>query len=390
MDNLQKGIITLIKSAILQQELELPVDFDLEEAYEQIRRHSVIALCYDGAVRCGVDKNLPVMKKLFQGYIKSLQISEGQIRQVERICKAFEENGIDYMPVKGVNMKKLYPAPELRTMGDADILIRVEVQDKIARIMEQNGYQKGVEIDYVTVWNHPHLCLELHKMLVSETQKDLYSGIGDAWDAAQHSAGRKYTLPREYEYLYEVTHFTKHFRGSGIGLRHVVDLWVYQMRNFDMDQKYIERELKKMHIWEFYCNVQKLIRIWFDGEVMDEQSELISSYIFSSGNWGSARDHFLSQMVRREKQAQKKVNRFSYTIGMLFPSVSRLEKKYTILKKYPWMLPLVWIYRPFYKLIRKEERSSIARHRKNWKDITAKNLQDRRQALQYVGLDYHF
>jgi UDP-N-acetylmuramoyl-tripeptide--D-alanyl-D-alanine ligase len=67
-----------------------------------------------------------------------------------------------------------------------------------------------------------------------------------------------------------------------------------------------------------------------------------------------------------------------------------LQEKYTVLQKAPWMLPLVWIYRPFYKLIRKEERSSIARHRKNWKDITAKNLQDRRQALQYVGLDYHF
>ena len=36
-----------------------------------------------------------------------------------------EENGIDYLPLKGYNLKKLYPKPELRTMGDADVLIRL-------------------------------------------------------------------------------------------------------------------------------------------------------------------------------------------------------------------------------------------------------------------------
>ena len=35
----------------------------LEQALPQIRRHSIIALCYDGAVRCGINQNLPVMQK---------------------------------------------------------------------------------------------------------------------------------------------------------------------------------------------------------------------------------------------------------------------------------------------------------------------------------------
>ena len=64
MDNMHRGIITLIKSAVLQQPLELPVDFDLEQACKQIRRHGITAICYDGAVRCGVDQNLPVMQML--------------------------------------------------------------------------------------------------------------------------------------------------------------------------------------------------------------------------------------------------------------------------------------------------------------------------------------
>ena len=35
-----------------------------------------------------------------------------------------DENGIDYMPLKGACLKLIYPQPELRLMGDADILIK--------------------------------------------------------------------------------------------------------------------------------------------------------------------------------------------------------------------------------------------------------------------------
>ena len=35
----QKGIIALLKSAILQEKVELPEGFDLEEAYPLVKRH---------------------------------------------------------------------------------------------------------------------------------------------------------------------------------------------------------------------------------------------------------------------------------------------------------------------------------------------------------------
>ena len=76
MDTLQQGIVTLIRSSLTEEQLVLPEDFDLETAYPQIVRHGVVALAYDGAVKCGVDKRSPVMQKLFQGYCRCLQRSE--------------------------------------------------------------------------------------------------------------------------------------------------------------------------------------------------------------------------------------------------------------------------------------------------------------------------
>ena len=88
MDVIQRGIITLIKSAVLQQSLALPKGFELERAYDQIKRHSLIAICYDGAVRCGIEKTLPVMEKLYMGSVRSLQISELQLRSIRALTQA--------------------------------------------------------------------------------------------------------------------------------------------------------------------------------------------------------------------------------------------------------------------------------------------------------------
>ena len=61
--------------------------------------------------------------------------SEKQLEAVNKIYAAFDKNGIDYLPLKGCNMKYLYPKPELRSMGDADILIREEQYKSIKDIV---------------------------------------------------------------------------------------------------------------------------------------------------------------------------------------------------------------------------------------------------------------
>lgn len=388
MDAIQKGIITLIKSAVLQQGLELPQGFDLEQALPQIRRHSVIALCYDGAARCGIDQNLPVMQKLFMGYVCSMQISEGQLRQIRRICDAFETNGIDYMLLKGANMKHLYPAPELRTMGDADILIRMEQYDRIEPVMRSLGFEAVLESNHELIWNHPELHLELHKFLIPTYNDDYYGYYGEGWRLAKPMSGSSYRMDPENEFVYELTHFAKHFRDGGIGLRHVTDLWLYRVKHPDLDEGYLLEELKKLSMEEFYGNIRRLIGVWFLDQPGDEMTEFLSAYIFASGNWGLAEEHFLSGLLRKERTEPGQTNRAGFVLSRLFPSAEQLAPKYTVLQKAPWLLPAVWVYRPFYKLFR--ERDSLKREVAKVELVTEEKLDAKRQMLRSVGLDFNF
>ena len=157
MNDIQLGVITLIKSAITGDKLTLPDGFSVDEALPVLKKHGIQAMGYIGAVNCGIPKSEPVMQALFQFYCRSAVSSQRQLDKIQQLFAAFEDNGIDYMPLKGTIMKHLYPSHELRPMGDADVLIRVEQYDRIKPIMESLGYTSGEENAHELPWRCPEL-----------------------------------------------------------------------------------------------------------------------------------------------------------------------------------------------------------------------------------------
>ena len=389
MDSTQKGIVTLLKSAVTQQSLPIPEDFDLEAAVALMKRHHCSTLLYDGAVRCGIDRELPIMQKLFRSYCKMLQISLGQMQMLEQVLSVFEANGIDYMPLKGSKLKKMYPQPELRIMGDADVLIRIEQRQDIKRIMESMGFVNTGESDYEYVWKNQQLYLELHKRLIPSYDQDFYRHLGDGWKLAHRQEGCHYEMSPEDELIFLFTHFTKHYRDGGIGCRHVVDLFVYLRAYPEMDEAYIRRELDKLYLLTFYDNVRRLLDVWFGDAPMDGISEHISQFVFGSGNWGDADSRALSFGVRdQHHEVGAGKSRLAWIRRVLFPELQAMRQKYTVLRKAPWLLPVMWLVRPFYKLL--FERKDAIRRKKQFGLLSKENLEARKKALNYVGLDYHF
>lgn len=377
-----------MKSAVTQTAQPLPEGFSLEEAYPLLKAHHITALGYDGAIRCGIAKEEAVMQKLFQDYYKCLLISRRQMAQVDRICETFAQYGIDHMPLKGCNMKKRYPLPELRMMGDADILIRVEQYDRIRPLLTELGFQEKHVSDHELVWENSSLFLELHKRVIPSYNLDMKEYYGDGWELAKLRQGSCYAMTKEDEWIYLFTHFAKHYRDGGIGCRHVVDLWVYLRTTEALDEGYVRAELQKLSLLEFYDNILRMIAEWFEDAAGNAVTEYLAEFIFASGSWGKMESRLLSRTLRDSGRSVLGFSgRLTYLWSTLFPSVFVLREKYRILKKAPWLLPVVWVIRPFYKLL--FERDSLNKQEKNLELLTQENIQLRRQMLNYVGLDYH-
>lgn len=389
MNTAQKCVVALIKSALTGQAQPLPEGFSIEEVLQSIQHHHVDAMIYEGATVCGINAKDPAIQKLFPKYCKSLQVSTRQMGEVERVCRVFEEKGIDYMPLKGCKLKALYPKPELRSMGDADILIRLEQYGEISALVKELGFDEIHETDHELIWQSGRLHLELHKCLIPPYNKDLYGYFGEGWKLAKKESGTRYAMSAEDEMIYLFTHFAKHYRDGGIGCRHLVDLWVYRMAHPDLDETFVESQLQQLQLLEFYRNILRVIAAWFENAPSDEITDFISDFIFSGGSWGNEESRRISIAVRDAKHLPGGSNaKLAVLWQALFPGIYALREKYPILKKHPKMLPLVWLWRPFYKLL--FERQSLQEQQRKLNSVNNEKLADRQQALRYVGLDYNF
>lgn len=387
MNTTHLGMIHLLKSAVTGQRESLPQDFSLEAAWEIITKQGLLPLAYEGALNSGISKEHPVMKRMFLGYYQQLLRSERQMQAINKLFQGFEDAGIDYMPVKGCNLKYLYPKPELRPMGDADILIRETQLPQCAEILKSQDFTLKLESEHTDNWQSDALYVELHKSLVPPEDADYYTYYGDGWRFAVKGAGFRYDPTPEDTFIFLFTHFARHYRESGIGCRHVLDLYVYLRANPGLNQDYIRAELKKLRLAEFYTNVLRLLDVWFGAGAEDEISLLMTSFIFSGGTWGTME----SGLYARELRSVAKRGRVSGSsarswIRVVFPPLSTLKNRYQILLRIPALLPVMWVVR--WVDVALFSRRKLRRKLRILRQISDKSVLEHRQLMDAVGLEF--
>lgn len=390
MDVQQQALLTLVRSGLTGETLPIPEGVNYKQLYQGLTRHQLLAVGYLGGVNCGLPKQEPLMTRLFQDYCRCLQYSERQQSLIDRVCAAFDRAGVDYMPLKGCNLKGVYPAPELRSMGDADILIRVEqYDDSIRPIITELGFTAVAESDHELIWQKGNLLLELHKRLIPSYNKDYYRYFGDGWQLATVQDGTRWSMKREDELIYLFTHFAKHYRDGGIGLRHLADLWVFLRAYPGLDMEYIKRELKKLCLLEFYGNVARTADAWFGQGEWDEVTDVIIARICDSGAYGTREGHDLF-VVARDAGENKTVNqaRFARAMHMVFQPLSEMKKKHPVLQKMPVLLPVFWVARIFAVVLFRRNRLKKAAH--EFHTANTQTVNHYRQEMDFVGLNFNF
>jgi hypothetical protein len=391
MDIQKLAVISLIKAAISGNAEKLPVGFDIESAFNTAKAHQITSMLYYGAVNCGVDRNLPFMKMLFPELCKCIAVCEKQKFETESVLKAFSEKGIDHMPLKGSLLRGMYPQPEMRLMSDADILIKDGQYENIRPIMQELGFAQGAESNHEYIWKKSGVVIELHKRLIPSYNKDYFAYYGDGWKLAIPSENKphRYEMSNEDQMIYLFTHFAKHYRSGGIGLRHITDLYVYLNHVGNMDEDYIAKELEKLGLYEFYVNITNTINVWFSGASANEKTDLITEVIFESGVYGLASQRRIAETVTLGRSDSKVKNlKLQRMIQMVFPSPENMKLRYKFLTKAPFLLPVAWIMRFFRILFFKGEKAK--RYYDAMKNISSQDITDYKQVLHSVGLDFNF
>ncbi len=386
LDSRQWDLIRLIRSALTGEPAMLSDTPDSAYLYKTSARHQVMGLLMYGCTATGVSDTM-LQQRLFMASCRNVAVSEQQMHELQELFSMFEKEGIDYLPLKGTVLKSLYDHADMRSMGDADVLIRLSDRDRIAAILTERGYTAMGESDHEIVWRHPSLLLELHKRVVPERDKKYYAYFGDGWADAQlvEGASHRYAMPDERMLVYLFVHFTKHYAGAGIGIKHMVDLWVYTQKCPDLDHEYVENELDKLGLLTFYRNVMHTLQVWFGDAEMTELDAFITDVIFQNGVFGSEENSAVARLSQKTAQDGVKNTKFRRMLTLVFPPYSSMKYIFPVLQKWPFLLPVMWPVRIVRTLLFR--RRKIAAELEGVENLTDDKIVAYRRSMEYVGLD---
>ncbi|MBR1534376.1 MAG: nucleotidyltransferase family protein, partial [Ruminococcus sp.] len=221
----------------------------------------------------------------------------------------------------------------LRTMGDIDLLYKPEQHHMFKTLMLSLGYgdyQEGRKND--TYLRPPFVTVEAHRELVESGSDyaDYYHGI---WGMARPKRGMQYAyeMSVEDELVFNIVHLAEHFKEGGAGVRFIIDVYVYSQ--IKMGNDYVERELKKLGLSEFYHHILILANYWFaDGEG-SELTEKLADFIMGGGIFGDNEN--AAALAVEEGRAK-------HLIKVCFPDYKSMKSMFPWLNGKGILLPYAW------------------------------------------------
>lgn len=257
------------------------------------------------------------------------------------ILAKMEEAGIWYMPLKGAVLKDLYPRYGMREMSDIDILFDEKRSADLRQIMVDLGFTvKGYgKKNHDVYQKKPVSNFEMHRTLFYEaTTGSLYTYYISVKDRLIPDEGKKYGCHFSDEdfYLYIIAHEYKHYWGGGTGIRSLLDTYVY-LKKKTLDMDYVSREAEKIGIADFEQKNRDFALRLFDGETLTAEEEKMLNYVVFSGVYGSYETNAVNVM--------RKMGRRKYFLSRLTVPRKVMEDDFPILKKAPFLYPVIWVVR---------------------------------------------
>lgn len=341
--------------------------------------------------------------------------SSGNLVRKQRVLHFLGELkavGINAQVLKGYAAARYYAYPECRDAGDTDLLIEPCDEKRVNEFLQGKGFQilERSASSYHTIAAHPKYGkLEMHVSLHNEIVEDIWFQDINKSDLVQEksvtveeSEGSFETLGDTDHLIFITLHMIKHFIGSGLTVRMLLDVALYFSHNSaTIDHQRFWNVIDRLKYTKIVNGVFSLLvreggfsSDDFPGMKMEpEAAEALVKDLVFGGYMGinETSDRHTAAMIYNRKLALRGKSEIQYRLYMvfwklrsattyMFPSKQLLERMYPVVKRYPVLNPLYRTYQ-FVAFPIKKLRSGIVKQEIRSNDNASEVVANRRIEL---------
>lgn len=154
-----------------------------------------------------------------------------KIKEQHSILDLLQSSNIACAILKGSSINVLYPTPDVRSLGDIDILVKIEDYDKAGNLLLASGFHgKTSSTSYHAVYCKSGVQVEIHKDVTNypdnEAGKATMAFMQEALSNVETSSYNEYDFPVldcAHQTVALLVHMVRHSVYGGIGFRQLCD-----------------------------------------------------------------------------------------------------------------------------------------------------------------------
>lgn len=384
-----KFIFRMLKEALTESEEEkIPDYLDWDYIYRLCKYQKIDNLI---AFRLEKIKGDILPKEIRRKFAEAKQVGMAreatQYFALEEIKQKFEENGIKMIPLKGSRLKAFYPSQDMRFLTDLDILCLKEDKEKLDTILKESGYwldhAGNVHDVYV---RKPFMTVEIHWSCRTNNEV-LNTYFEEIWEKSSPIDGYEFLYQMSWEdfYLFMIAHLEKHLKWAGIGIRMLLDLFVFEQKiRKTCDNEYINTMLEQAGLAQFEKKMTRFIVQCFEAEEDFFQSNELVRHVLENGAQGTKSNNMSNRLlVGGTGKKDVFLKRMQIIFSIIFPPMKGMKVKYPYLEKYPFLLPTAWLQRIIISGLKKpKECKKILKE-----PLESENVEKMRQVYKQAGVE---
>lgn len=350
--NTNEYLLHLLDSALKHtQPLEKADNLNWIDIFNLAEAHKISNIAFYSVERLNNKPSNDIYSKWKEIREKCIVRSYTQLFERDNLMNLFEKNQVRTLMLKGCYLMEMYPQNDFRFMSDLDILVHKDDIKKAQSVLKECGYSSDSAYDHhVEYIKPPIMIVELHSKLISATCQyhDYYT---NPWGKTHLKDNFNYIYEWSWNdyYIYMIIHMAKHYFSGGIGIRSIIDVYVFLNKHSkDLDYSYLNQEFEKLNLIDFVKDVEKLAKDWFQNQDYTCTSNM-GKYMFSSGIYGSVNNKVKNGIKSHDG------SKFKYLCSRIFMPYIFMKERYPILQKMPFLLPFAYIYRVLFALVNKSK-----------------------------------